>query len=108
MIVAKNNSKHTSTDNKPDTINSVINSNSLKAYRFNGKHSNNKYVSGKKLSDTYANPTINANNPVFETIRKRGLIRDEFRKIFITGEITNWNQLPGVETDQARQYLLAR
>lgn len=45
-------------------------------------------------------PTINANNPVFETIKKRGLIRDEFRKIFIAGEITNWNQLPGVETDQ--------
>ncbi len=41
-------------------------------------------------------PTINLGNPVFETLRKRGLTRDEFRKIYITGEITNWNQLPGV------------
>ncbi|KAF0237780.1 MAG: phosphate transport system substrate-binding [Prolixibacteraceae bacterium] len=45
-------------------------------------------------------PTINSGNPLFETLKKRGLTRDEFRKIFITGEITNWNQLPGVGTDQ--------
>lgn len=45
-------------------------------------------------------PTINAANPVLETIKKRGLTHDEFRKIFITGEVTNWNQLPGLGTDQ--------
>jgi phosphate transport system substrate-binding protein len=45
-------------------------------------------------------PTINSGNPLLETIKKRGLTRNEFRKIFITGEITNWNQLPGVGTDQ--------
>lgn len=45
-------------------------------------------------------PTINSDNPLLETIKKRGLTRDEFKKIFITGEITNWNQLPGIETDQ--------
>jgi phosphate transport system substrate-binding protein len=46
-------------------------------------------------------PTINVGNPVLETLKKRGLTRDEFRKIYITGEITNWNQLPGVTTDLA-------
>ena len=45
-------------------------------------------------------PTINSGNPILETISKRGVTRDEFRKIFITGEITNWNQLPGVGNDQ--------
>ena len=46
-------------------------------------------------------PTINVGNPVLETLKKRGLTKDEFRKIYITGEITNWNQLPGVTTDLA-------
>jgi len=46
-------------------------------------------------------PTINAGNPVLETLKKRGLTRDEFRKIYITGEITNWNQFPGITTDLA-------
>jgi len=45
-------------------------------------------------------PTINAKSPVLETIKRRGLTRDEFRKIYITGEITNWNQLAGVTTDE--------
>lgn len=45
-------------------------------------------------------PTINAANPLLETIKKRGLTHDEFRKIFITGEVTNWIQLPGLGTDQ--------
>jgi phosphate transport system substrate-binding protein len=45
-------------------------------------------------------PTINSGNPLLETIQKRGLTRDEFHKIFITGEITNWKQLPGIESDQ--------
>ncbi len=46
-------------------------------------------------------PTINAKSPVLSAIHARGLTRDEFRKIFISGEITNWNQLPGIETDLA-------
>jgi len=46
-------------------------------------------------------PTINVGNPVLETLKKRGLTKDEFRKIYITGEITNWNQLPGITTDLA-------
>ena len=44
-------------------------------------------------------PTVNANNPIVETLKKRGITRDEFRKIYITGEIKNWNQLPGIEQD---------
>lgn len=46
-------------------------------------------------------PTINAKSPVLSAIQQRGLTRDEFRKIFIANEITNWNQLPGIETDLA-------
>lgn len=46
-------------------------------------------------------PTINVANPVLETLKKRGLTKDEFRKIYITGEITNWNQLPGITNDLA-------
>ena len=46
-------------------------------------------------------PTMNANSPVLEAVQQRGLTRDEFRKIFITGEVTNWSQLPGIETDLA-------
>ncbi len=45
-------------------------------------------------------PTINTQNPVVATIQKRGLTRDEFKKIYITGEIKNWNQISGIETDQ--------
>lgn len=45
-------------------------------------------------------PTISSGNPLLETIQKRGLTRDEFRKIFVSGEITNWNQLPGLGSDQ--------
>lgn len=46
-------------------------------------------------------PTINVGNPVLEILKKRGLTKDEFRKIYITGEITNKNQLPGITTDLA-------
>lgn len=46
-------------------------------------------------------PTINAANPVLETLGKRGLTLDEFKSIYIDGEIKNWNQLPGITTDQA-------
>ncbi len=45
-------------------------------------------------------PTMNSRNPVLETIRKRGLTRDEFRQLYIEGAITNWNQFPGIENNQ--------
>ena len=46
-------------------------------------------------------PTINVKSPVLSAIQQRGLTRDEFRSIFVTGEIINWNQLAGIETDLA-------
>ncbi|MEN6453119.1 MAG: substrate-binding domain-containing protein [Prolixibacteraceae bacterium] len=46
-------------------------------------------------------PTINPGNPALAAIQKRGLTRDEFKKIYITGEVKNWNQIEGIETDQA-------
>ncbi|MGV8134483.1 MAG: PstS family phosphate ABC transporter substrate-binding protein [Mangrovibacterium sp.] len=45
-------------------------------------------------------PTINPGNPALAAIQKRGLTRDEFKKIYITGEVKNWNQIEGIETDQ--------
>lgn len=45
-------------------------------------------------------PTINKNNPVTAELYKRGLTRDAFRKIYVTGEVTNWNQLEGIGIDQ--------
>ncbi len=42
-------------------------------------------------------PTINASNPVYAELKTRGLTKDEFRKIYITGEITDWKQL-GLKT----------
>lgn len=38
-------------------------------------------------------PTINANSPVIEMVKKRGVTRDEFIKLFITREITTWGEL---------------
>jgi len=45
-------------------------------------------------------PTINAENPVLEVLKRRGITRDEFRELYIEGKYTNWNQLPGISTDQ--------
>ncbi len=45
-------------------------------------------------------PTVNDQNPVTPAILKRGLTRDEFKRIYITGEIKNWKQIPGIEKDQ--------
>ena len=44
-------------------------------------------------------PTISAKNPYLEVLQKRGLSRDEFRKIFITGEIVAWNEIAGSDKD---------
>lgn len=38
-------------------------------------------------------PTINVNNPIYNELKSRGLTKEEFKKIYITQEITNWNQL---------------
>lgn len=44
-------------------------------------------------------PTISANNPALETLKKRGLTQAEFQAIFVDGTITNWNQIKGITTD---------
>ena len=46
-------------------------------------------------------PTVNVANPVLPLIQKRGLTHDELRRIYVTGEITRWNQLPGISVDEA-------
>ena len=40
-------------------------------------------------------PVVNAKNPVLADIMAKGITKDTFRKIFITGEITTWGQVVG-------------
>jgi phosphate transport system substrate-binding protein len=40
-------------------------------------------------------PTINADNPFLKELKKKGVPRDKFIKVFVTGEITSWEQLSG-------------
>ncbi|MBN2730245.1 MAG: substrate-binding domain-containing protein [Bacteroidales bacterium] len=44
-------------------------------------------------------PTISADNPFLDSVKKRGLSREEFKSIFIDGTITNWSQLFGNDFD---------
>ena len=37
-------------------------------------------------------PTINSSNPVWNELKQKGLSQEEFRKIFITGEIKTWGE----------------
>lgn len=43
-------------------------------------------------------PTINENNPVYETLRQTGVTRQQFEDIFITKKIKTWGQLVGDTT----------
>jgi phosphate transport system substrate-binding protein len=45
-------------------------------------------------------PTINASNPWFEQIMKKGITHDQFEKIFIKGEIVKWKELFGEGEDK--------
>ncbi|WP_297094043.1 substrate-binding domain-containing protein [uncultured Draconibacterium sp.] len=45
-------------------------------------------------------PTINAANPVVETLKKRGITREEFKRLYIKDNYTNWNQIGGISMDQ--------
>lgn len=38
-------------------------------------------------------PTISANNPYLELLKKRGLTKDEFKAIFMDGKIVDWGTL---------------
>ncbi len=40
-------------------------------------------------------PTINEENPVLDDLRQKGVTRETFVGIFITGEITTWGQVVG-------------
>lgn len=44
-------------------------------------------------------PTISEDNPYFDVIKRRGLTRDEFRAVFITGEIKSWGELLNNESE---------
>jgi phosphate transport system substrate-binding protein len=46
-------------------------------------------------------PTVNAASPVVEVLKTRGVTRSEFQGLYIDGKYSNWNQLPGITTDQA-------
>ncbi len=51
-------------------------------------------------------PVINNQNPVIDQIREKGIKKDVFRKIFITGEITTWGEVVGYPeiTDEIHIY----
>jgi len=53
--------------------------------------------------------TINSGNPVLDELMVRGVTRDEFVKIFITGEIKTWGELAGKPeiTDEIKVYTRA-
>ncbi len=40
-------------------------------------------------------PTVNANNPVWDSLLKQGIDRDTFIGIYITGQVTTWGQVIG-------------
>jgi phosphate transport system substrate-binding protein len=40
-------------------------------------------------------PTINSQNPVWDDLRQKGLSREVYQGIYITGEITTWGQAVG-------------
>jgi phosphate transport system substrate-binding protein len=46
-------------------------------------------------------PTISKDNPYLEALKKRGITRDEFRKIFIEGSIKSWNEILPTAGDEA-------
>lgn len=43
-------------------------------------------------------PTINPNNPYLATIKQKGITKQQFYKVFITGEITTWGELLGIKS----------
>jgi phosphate transport system substrate-binding protein len=51
-------------------------------------------------------PVVNAKNPVIADILAKGITKDTFRKIFITGEIKTWGEVVGIPevTDEIHLY----
>ncbi len=48
-------------------------------------------------------PTINANSPILDLVKKRGITREEFIKLFITREITTWGELLATKTMESQK-----
>lgn len=46
-------------------------------------------------------PTVNATSHVVKVLKTRGVTRAEFQGLYIDEKYSNWNQLPGITTDQA-------
>jgi phosphate transport system substrate-binding protein len=46
-------------------------------------------------------PTVNAENPVLDELLKKGVTRDVFINIWITGQATGWGQITGNENTDA-------
>jgi phosphate transport system substrate-binding protein len=46
-------------------------------------------------------PTVNKNNPALNEILKKGIKREAFVNIWITGKIKNWGQITGSDTTDA-------
>lgn len=44
-------------------------------------------------------PTLNENNPILNILQRRGLTREEFKNIWITGKIKNWSEFSGGKED---------
>ncbi|WP_276498372.1 PstS family phosphate ABC transporter substrate-binding protein [Pontibacter litorisediminis] len=40
-------------------------------------------------------PTINASNPYIDVLYSKGVTREQLRAVWLTGKITNWNELTG-------------
>lgn len=45
-------------------------------------------------------PTINANSPILDIVKKRGITREEFIKLFITRETKTWEDLLGLKSEK--------
>lgn len=56
-----------------------------------------KLISFKVAKDAVV-PTMNAGHPGAGIIKRTGITPDQFRQIFVTGQITHWHQLMGEDT----------
>lgn len=48
-------------------------------------------------------PTVNAGNPVLKELKKKGMTRQMFYKVFITGEVKTWGEVAGTRSAEKVQ-----
>ncbi|HEY8400640.1 MAG TPA: substrate-binding domain-containing protein, partial [Cytophagaceae bacterium] len=53
-------------------------------------------------------PTVNPSNPLIDVLMEKGLSQDEFRKIFLTNEITTWGEATGVDSNNDKIKVFTR